>query len=159
MYLSGDYAGGPDPTTRTVSRIGRSSARSASTRTRTFGRWTGGAGRKTRPCGFRRGLAWSSATARRITLEEKGPILRAVHGAMELAMRESGTHDPMPMASASDKASRALGFAARAAAGTGVDSEVRVGRQAGEPAMRLQWAGLGARTTWWTCAACWGSRH
>jgi hypothetical protein len=38
---------------------------------------------------------------------------------MELAMRESGTYTlRMPLASAGDKASRALGFAARAAAGT-----------------------------------------
>lgn len=51
--------------------------------------------------------------------EEKGPILRSVHGAMELAMRESQTYVMRyPLASAGDKASRAMGFAARAAAGT-----------------------------------------
>lgn len=50
--------------------------------------------------------------------EEKGPILRALHGSMELAMRESSTYVlRYPLASASDKASRALGFAALAAAG------------------------------------------
>ena len=50
--------------------------------------------------------------------EEKGPILRALHGTMELAMRESNTYTlRYPLASASDKASRALGFAALAAAG------------------------------------------
>ena len=50
--------------------------------------------------------------------EEKGPILRALHGSMELAMRETQAYVMRyPLASASDKASRALGFAALAAAG------------------------------------------
>lgn len=50
--------------------------------------------------------------------EEKGPILRALHGSMELAMRETGVYTLRhALASASDKASRALGFAALAAAG------------------------------------------
>lgn len=51
--------------------------------------------------------------------EEKGPILRAVHGSMELAMRETRTFVMRyPLDTAGSKAARALGFAARAAAGT-----------------------------------------
>jgi Phage terminase large subunit len=51
--------------------------------------------------------------------EEKGPILRAVHGSMELAMRTSPDKViRIPLDTAGSKASRALGFAAKAAAGT-----------------------------------------
>lgn len=54
-----------------------------------------------------------------IWFEEKGVILRAVDGAITKAMREQNTfvhREPLP--SAGNKASRALGFAARASAGT-----------------------------------------
>lgn len=51
--------------------------------------------------------------------EEKGVILRAVDAAINKAMREAKTYvHRIGMASAGNKASRALGFAARAAAGT-----------------------------------------
>ncbi|TMN18517.1 PBSX family phage terminase large subunit [Pseudoxanthomonas sp. X-1] len=51
--------------------------------------------------------------------EEKGVILRAVDASINKAMREADTYVArMPLASAGNKASRALGFAARAAAGT-----------------------------------------
>lgn len=54
-----------------------------------------------------------------IAFEEKGVILRAVDGAINRAMREAETYvrrNGLP--SASNKAARAMGFAARASAGT-----------------------------------------
>jgi predicted phage terminase large subunit-like protein len=51
--------------------------------------------------------------------EESGVILRAVGGAIDRAMRHSDTYVVrQPIASAGNKLSRALGFAARASAGT-----------------------------------------
>lgn len=119
MYLSGDYAGGPDPdnpdsepdwTEFGVFGI------DGNTDIWAVDWWSG----QEDPAVWIQ--AWLGLLKRHRPLyyfEEKGPILRAVHGAMELAMRESSTYTiRMPLASASDKASRALGFAARAAAGT-----------------------------------------
>lgn len=66
--------------------------------------------------------AWLAMVRRHKPLrafEEKGPILRAVDGAITKAMRESQTFTRRTgLASAGNKAARALGFAARAAAGT-----------------------------------------
>lgn len=54
-----------------------------------------------------------------IAFEEKGVILRSQNAAINRAMREAGTYVTREgLASAGNKASRALGFAARAAAGT-----------------------------------------
>jgi len=54
-----------------------------------------------------------------MAFEEKGVILRSVNGAINKAMQESGTYVTRTgLASAGNKAARALGFAARAAAGT-----------------------------------------
>lgn len=54
-----------------------------------------------------------------IAFEEKGVILRSVNGSINKAMQESQTFvQRTGLASAGNKASRALGFAARAAAGT-----------------------------------------
>lgn len=66
--------------------------------------------------------AWLALVRRHKPLrafEEKGAILRSVDGAIRKAMRKSQTFTRRtPLASAGNKAARALGFAARAAAGT-----------------------------------------
>lgn len=119
MYLSGDYAGGPDPDNPDSepdwTEFGAFGI-DKNTDIWALDWWSG----QEDPAVWIQ--AWLGIVKRHrptYYFEEKGPILRAVHGAMELAMRESGTYTiRMPMASASDKASRALGFAARAAAGT-----------------------------------------
>lgn len=66
--------------------------------------------------------AWLALVGRHKPLrayEEKGVILRAVDAAIDKAMQEARTYVLRePLASAGNKTSRALGFAARAAAGT-----------------------------------------
>lgn len=66
--------------------------------------------------------AWIAMVRRnkpQAAFEEKGVILRTVDGAIDRAMRESRAYVyRLPLASAGSKADRALGFAARASAGT-----------------------------------------
>lgn len=66
--------------------------------------------------------AWLAMVKRHkplMAFEEKGVILRSVDSAINKAMREHGIYTMRePLASAGNKAERALGFAARAAAGT-----------------------------------------
>ena len=66
--------------------------------------------------------AWLALVKRhrpQLAFEEKGVIRRTVDGAINKAMREAGVFIGREgLASAGNKASRALGFAARAAAGT-----------------------------------------
>src|SRR5690606_12699403 len=54
-----------------------------------------------------------------VAFDEKGVILRAIEGARNKLMRETGVYTALEsLASAGNKAARAMGFAARAAAGT-----------------------------------------
>lgn len=119
VYMAGDYAGGPDPddphadpdwTELGVWGVDRHMDLWA------LEWWSG----QEDPSVWIK--AWLAMVRRHRPLkffEEKGPILRAVHGSMELAMRETKTYVLREaLDTAGSKASRALGFAARAAAGT-----------------------------------------
>lgn len=118
-YLASDYAGGPDPDDPDSEPD-----------------WTEHGGAGLDPVGDMWFVDWWSgqedpdvwikawlAMVRRlrplVAFEEKGVILRSLNGAINKAMRENNTFVHREgLTSASDKASRALGFAARAAAGT-----------------------------------------
>lgn len=119
LYMAGDYAGGPDPDNPDSepdwTELGAFGV-DKNTDVWALDWWSG---QEDPSIWIKAWLAMVKRHKPTYYFEEKGPILRAVHGAMELAMRESGIYTIRhPLASASDKASRALGFAARAAAGT-----------------------------------------
>lgn len=118
MYMAADYAGGPDPDNPDSepdwTEIGAFGS-DANNDLWVVDWWSS----QDDPSVWI--TAWLSMLRRHKPLyyfEEKGPILRALHGSMELALREANQAVMrMGLASASDKASRALGFAALAAAG------------------------------------------
>jgi phage terminase large subunit-like protein len=119
IYMAGDYAGGPDPDNPDSdpdwTELGVWGVDS-NTELWAVDWWSG----QEDPSVWI--TAWLALIKRHRPLmyfEEKGPILRSVHGTMELSMRMS-PHKVIrqPLDTAGNKASRAMGFAAKAAAGT-----------------------------------------
>lgn len=119
IYMAGDYAGGPDPDNPDSdpdwTELGVWGVDS-NTELWAVDWWSG----QEDPSVWI--TAWLALIKRHRPLmyfEEKGPILRSVHGTMELSMRMSPYKViRQPLDTAGNKASRAMGFAAKAAAGT-----------------------------------------
>lgn len=118
-YMASDYAGGPDPDDPDADPdwTEHGVAGLADNGHLWFTDWW--SGQEDPSIWIRQWIALARKHKPLVAFEEKGPILRAVDGAMRKAMAESGVYAYRnALASAGNKAARALGFAARAAEGT-----------------------------------------
>lgn len=119
FYLSSDYAGGPDPEDPDADPdfTEHGCAGMDHNGEMWFVDWW--SGQEDPDVWIKAWLAMVKRWKPLRAFEEKGPILRAVDGSITKAMREAKTFtNRTALASAGNKAARALGFAARAAAGT-----------------------------------------
>lgn len=119
LYMAGDYAGGPDPDNPDSDPDWTELGLWGADRNMDLWALEWWSGQEDPSVWIKAWLAMIRRHRPLMHFEEKGPILRSVHGAMELAMRESKTYVlRQALDTAGSKAARALGFAARAAAGT-----------------------------------------
>lgn len=119
FYLSSDYAGGPDPDDPDADPdwTEHGAAGMDHNGEMWFVDWW--SGQEDPNVWIKAWLAMVKRWRPLRAFEEKGPILRAVDGSITKAMREAKTFtNRTGLASAGNKAARALGFAARASAGT-----------------------------------------